>query len=229
MKKDCKRAILAAVMLLIVYHLVVFLIPFGKTAVFWVSYGFTLGGFAIGFFSIYVAFLKHPGAKSKFYGFPIARLGAIYLLVQVIACLVFMALSAICPLWIPILLYGILMAAAILGLTAAEAVREEIHQQDQVLRTSVAAMRALQSKANQLPGLCRDPETLAAVKAFAEELRYSDPVSSPALATADADLTACVDELQQAALDSDEASVRTLLPKASALLAERNRLCKLNK
>ena len=42
-------------------------------------------------------------------------------------------------------------------------------------------------------------------------------------------LSAAVDELQAAYVDGDSDAVAQLCRKASALLAERNRLCKLNK
>ena len=86
-------------------------------------------------------------------------------------------------------------------------------------------MRGLQSKVNQIAAQSGDP----AVKALAEEFRYSDPVSSEAISDAEADLSAAVDELQAAYVDGDSEAVEKLCHKTSALLAERNRLCKLNK
>ena len=106
---------------------------------------------------------------------------------------------------------------------------EEIHNQDGKLRKNVALMRALQSKLNQMAAQCDNPDAASAVKKFAEELRYSDPVSSDALAEIERDLNAAVDELQSAVIDGDSAAVKQLCRKASAILSERNRLCKLNK
>ncbi len=68
----------------------------------------------------------------------------------------------------------------------------------------------------------------AAIRELAEELRYSDPVSSEAVAETEADLAA-VDALQAAFLDGENASMAQLFRKASALLAECSRLCKVNK
>jgi hypothetical protein len=86
-------------------------------------------------------------------------------------------------------------------------------------------MRSLQSKVIQLATQSGSP----ALQALADEFRYSDPVSSPAIADAEADLTAAVDDLQAAFVDGDQDSLEQLCRKASAILAERNRLCKLNK
>ena len=225
MKKDTIRAIIVAVIMLAVYNLVAFMIPFAHTAAFWISYGFTLVAFAVVCASIYIAFIKDPNAKSRFYGFPIARIGVLYGGAQLIVSLIVMALAQWTPWWIPVLVYAIGMGAAVIGLVAADAVVEEIQTQDVKLKKDVSLMRSLQSKVSQIASQTDD----AAIKALAEEFRYSDPVSSEAIADAEADLAAAVDELQAAYVDGDNDTVAQLCRKATALLAERNRICKLNK
>lgn len=225
MNKDTIRGSVALGVLLVLYILISFLIPFVHTAVFWVSFVFTLIAFGVVAASIYIAFVKNPDAKSKFYGFPIARIGAIYGLVQLIAGLIFMALAAIVPAWAAVLVYAIALGAAVIGLVSAEAVVSEIHVQDAKLKKDVSLMRSLQSKVNQMSVHSENAE----IKALADEFRYSDPVSSDAIADAEADLAAAVDELQRACVDGDSEAAKQLCRKASALLAERNRLCKLNK
>lgn len=225
MKKDTIRWIIGLGVLLVLYILVAFLIPFVHTATFWLSFLFTLIAFGVVAASMYIAFIKNPDAKSKFYGFPIARIGVIYGLVQLIAGIIFMALAAWVPAWAAVLVYAIALGAAVIGLISAEAVVEEIRVQDVKLKKGVALMRGLQSKVNQMAGQYDD----AALKSLAEEFRYSDPVSSDALAEIERDLSAAVDELQSAIVDGDSNAIKQLCRKVSAVLAERNRLCKLNK
>ena len=227
MKKDTIRFGLTVAILLVLYLLVVFLIPFAKTPVFWLSFGYTLAAFAVAGAAFWIAFLRHPGAKSRFYGFPIAKIGAVYWLVQLIAGLLAMALGSWIPVWLAVLVYTAALGAAAIGLIAADAVADEIHAQDDKLRKNVTVMRTLQSQVSQLD--CTDPEAAAAVKKLAEELHYSDPVSSPALEEAERDLSAAVANLQSAVLDNDPPVIKQLCRTASRLLTERNRLCKLNK
>lgn len=229
MKKDTIRWIVGLGVLLVLYILVAFLIPFVHTALFWVSFLFTLIAFGVVAASFYIAFVKHPDAKSKFYGFPIAKIGAIYGLAQLAAGILFMALAAYVPAWTALLVYAFALGAAVIGLISAEAVVEEIRVQDVKLRKDVALMRSLQSKVNQMAAQCENADAAVAVKAFAEELRYSDPVSSDALTAIEADLSAAVDELQAAIVDGDSAATKQLCRKAAAVLTERNRICKLNK
>ncbi|MDY5755130.1 MAG: hypothetical protein SPK05_07765 [Eubacteriales bacterium] len=225
MKKDTIRAIVVAVIIFVIYNLIAFVIPFAHTAAFWISYGFTLAAFAVVCASIYIAFIKNPDAKSRFYGFPIARIGVLYGGAQLIVSLTVMALAKWTPWWIPTLVYAIGLGATIIGLVSAEAVVEEIQTQDVRLKDNTVMMRALQSKISQIASQTDD----AAIKALAEEFRYSDPVSNDAIADAEADLAAAVDQLQAAFVDSDNEAMAQLCRKATALLAERNRLCKLNK
>jgi len=227
MKKNTVRFGLLAAILLVLYLLVAFLIPFSKTPVFWLSFGYTLAAFAVAGAAFGIAFFRHPGAKSRFYGFPIAKIGAVYWLVQLIAGLTAMARGSWIPVWLTVLVYTVLLGAAAIGLIAADAVADEIHTQDAKLKQNVTVMRTLQSQVSQLD--CTDPEAAAAVKKFAEELRYSDPVSSPVLSDAERDLSAAIAELQSAVVDDDSDAIKQLCRKATTLLTERNRLCKLYK
>lgn len=225
MKKDTIRAMIALAVLLVLYLLVVFLIPFVHSAVFWVSFVFTMAAFAVMAVAVYIAFVKNPDAKSKFYGFPIARIGVIYGTAQLIVGLVFMALSQWIPVTVAVIVYAAGLGAAVIGLISAEAVVTQIHVQDEKLKKDVSLMRNLQSKVNQMASASKEP----ALKQLAEEIRYSDPVSNDALLEAENELAAVVDELQGAVVDGDTGATAQLSRKALSLLAERNRLCKLHK
>lgn len=229
MKKDTMRGVVGLGVLLILYILISFLIPFAKTATFWVSFVFTLIAFCVVAASIYIAFVKNPDAKSRFYGFPIARIGIIYGIAQLLAGLLLMALGKWVPVWLAVLMYAIMLGAAVIGLISADAVAEQIHAQDAKLKKDVAAMRAIQSMLSVLPGQCEDPVTAKCLTQLAEEIRFSDPVSSEATQETEADLNALTDELQKAVLENDTAAAQNLCKRCQAVLMERNRLCKLEK
>lgn len=229
MRKDMKYGIITLGVLLGVYLLLVCIIPFPNVAEVYISVGYTLIAFAVAAYACYTAFIKKPDAKSRFYGFPLAKLGFGYLVFQVIAGIPFMIWGAYVSWWVSMALFSVALAVVILGLISVEAVVEEIHVQDRQLKKDTKLMRALQSKVNQMAAQCDNPDAAAALKRFSEEMRYSDPVSSDALAEIEADLSAAVDELQSAIVDGDSNATKQLCRKASAVLAERNRLCKLNK
>lgn len=224
-----KKGVLVLALLFVVYTLIVLAVPFAKGGMFWLTYLFTAAAFGVQVYVFKLSFEKEAGAKSKFYGFPIARVGVLYLAVQLVLGLVFMALAAVAPVWLALVLYLALLAAAAVGVIATDSIRDEVERQDTQLKKNVATMRALQSKAAALPARCEDAEAKSALEKLAEEFRYSDPVSAPALTDLETDMAATMEELSAAVTDGDNAAVLALCKKISATLAERNRLCKLNK
>ncbi len=229
MKKNMTRLWTVLAVVLLVYNVVVFAAPFEKTAVFFLSWIFTLAAVGAQIYTLRTAFYRDENVRSKFYGFPIARIGAVYLIAQLILGLVFMAAGSHAALWIPLILYTVLLGAAAVGFIAADAVRSQVEEQDEKLKKNVECIRTLQSKAVSMVQLLKDEEARKALEKFSEDLRFSDPVSSEGLRDIEADLIFCMEELQQAAAEGDSASVIALEQKASSVLMERNRLCKLEK
>lgn len=229
MKKENIRAAMVFAVLLVLYNLIVFLVPFNRTNVFWISYGFTIAAFVIASIAIYIGFIKQPDAKSKFYGFPILKIGVVYTAVQIIAGLIFMLLGTYIPSWIPSILYAVIAGATVIGLVSADTVVEQIQVQDAKLKKDIFCMRELQSIACSLPGLCNNMDTKKKLENLADNMRYSDPISSKATSEAEAELKICIAELQRAVVENDLPGVAQLCIRAEALLKERNRLCKLNK
>ena len=227
MKNKIRTWIVLAI-ILVVYSVIAFALPFVHTAVFWLSYLFAVVAIAVQVYVLHTAFMKEQSVKSKFYGFPVANVGFFYLVAQLVLGLIMMALAAKIAVWIPVVLYVILLGVAAVGFIAADAMHDEVERQDVQLKKDVSVMRGLQSKVNGIVGLCGADVREDVVK-LAEELRYSDPVSNDALAEIEGELSTCVDELQAAVVDGESTAIRELCRKASVTLMERNRLCKLNK
>ena len=227
MKNKIRTWVVLAI-IFVVYSVITFALPFAHTATFWLSYVFAVAAIAVQVYILHTAFMKEKSVKSKFYGFPVANIGFFYLVAQLVLGLVMMGLAAKIAVWIPVVLYVILLGMAAVGFIAADAMRDEVERQDVRLKKDVSVMRGLQSKVNGIVGLC-GADVRDDVARLAEELRYSDPVSNDALAEIEGELSACVDELQVAVVDGDTAAIRELCRKTSVTLLERNRLCKLNK
>lgn len=229
-KNTTTRVLLVGAIALVLYNMIVFMIPFEReSAAFWLSYAFTMVAFGVVGIAVYNGMLKNPDAKSNFYAFPMIRIGLNYGVIQLIAGIIVMALGQWLAWWLVTLVYAIGLGAVIVLLISADATVEQIQTMDGQLKARVSRMRALQSRVIHLEGQCADADALKAVKALAEEMRFSDPVSSPAVAEAENELSAMVDAIQDAVADGEAAVIIQLCNKASSLLAERNRLCKLNK
>lgn len=229
MKKNITRVALTIALLLALLNLVAFLLPFSRTASFWVGYTFTSLAILAQLPLTLYAFTAKGGARNSLYGFAIARLALIYLLVQSIVGLLCMALAAWAPLSIAIIAQAAILALAIIGCMATSAIRDEIRRQDARLQKDVFVMRELRSRASALAGQAQGMAVQEQLKKLADEFRFSDPVSSDATSPLESDLRACMDNLERALADGDMESISKLCPKATALLEERNRICKLNK
>lgn len=229
MTKNANRGLIVLAIVLAVFSLIAFAVPFAHTAVFWIAYGF--GVFAI-LFQLYIfktTFAGNCDAKSRFYGFPIARLGIYYLVAQLILSVIEMALAGLIPAWPVIIVNVLALAFALIGCITAETMRDEIVQQDHKLKKNVLTMRELQSLAASMMGQCSDEEMKNAVKKIADELRFSDPVSSDATAELEAEMRSQLADIQQAVVEGDAEGAKVLCRKMMGNLAERNRVSSINK
>ena len=228
-KKNTIRTLVVLAIVLILYCVLAFAIPFVRGPVFWLSFVFTILALLAQLWVLKTSFAHGESVRSKFYGFPIARIGLIYLIVQFIVGFACMAMGAFLPTWVAIILLVVILGAAAIGLITVDAIRDEVERQDTVLKADVTAMRALQSKTASIAAQCQDPPLKKVLTSLAEQFRFSDPVSSGDTAEAEAGLNELVDLLQSAVIERDPDSALALVPRIEAALAERNRLCKLGK
>lgn len=228
-KKRRQREFLVIGILFLVFNILAFTIPFQMTAAFWTAYTFDWIAAFVQIPIFFTAFKKDGDIKSRFYGFPIARLGVTYLCIQLVAGFVVMALSPWIPVKIAIALFAVILAVAAVGFIGADAVREEIERQDIKLQETTGRIKELRSMAAYIAGQCEDGENRELLNQLAEKLRFSDPVSSEALSDIEEELAICINELKKVVVEKDSLSISAYCKKAMSVLDERNRLCKLNK
>ena len=228
MTKNASRGILTLAILLVAFSVIAFVIPFPKNTVFWIAY--FCGVVAI-LFQIYIfksSFGKQD-ARSRFYGFPIARLGIYYLIIQLAVSLVEIALSKFLSTWAVVVINILILAAALIGCISTETMRDEIVRQDRKLKKDVNNIRELQSISAALTDQCKDEELGGALKKLAEEFRYSDPCSSEMTQELEAEMKNEIADLQQAIIDGNINNAKELCNKLTGNLRERNRICSVNK
>ena len=227
MKKNTVRGMILLAVVAAVFSLIAFVLPVEKTSVFWIAY--VCGLFAI-LFQLYIFKISFDGdAKSRFYGFPIARVGVYYLAAQLILSIAEIALASIIPLWVVVIVNALLLALAVIGCVTTDAMRDEIIRQDVQLKKDVSRMRELQSLATSMLAQCTDENMKQTVKKIADELRFSDPVSSNATVELEEELKNQMADIQQAVADGDASSAKMLCEKLLSSLAERNRICSISK
>lgn len=229
MKKNGLRGYIILGILFVVLSVIAFAIPFSKTVVFWIAYLFAVIAIAYQLYVFKISFSNEGDVKSKFYGFPIAKIGLVYLIVQFVVSVIEMLLAELLPGWAALIANVVIGAAAVIGCIAADAVRTEIARQDMQLKKDVTNMRALQSLSASMVGLCNDADVKVLAQKIANEFKYSDPVSSEQTKDAEAELQCQMNEMQKAIIDGDSQAVKDLGNRILTGLTERNRICALSK
>ena len=232
MNKNSIRWYASLAIITVVYSVVMLVIPFPKgNVVFWLSYLFTMAALGAQIYVMHVAFSKGQDIKSKFYGFPIARIGFCYLVAQfgISSLFIVMETYVAIPVRLPIVLYFVLLGIASIGFISTDIARDETIRQDEKIKENISYMQLLQKKVSFFSGVSEDKSVVQALTKFSENLRFSDPVSAPAIYEAEAKLSDCVDNIQKAIMDNDGEKAIVFIRQAEIALSERNRLCKLNK
>lgn len=229
MKKNSARGISLIVLVLVVFSVMAFVIPFAHTATFWVGYGFGVLAILYQLYIFKLSFSAGSDAKSRFYGFPIARIGVYYLITQLIVSVIEMALAKLLPVWVSVVVNLLILVVAMIGCITVDTMRDEIIRQDKALKKNVSAMRELQSLSASLVNQCSDASMNGILSRIADEFRFSDPISSENTRDLEADMRSQMDDIQQALIEGDSNGVRNLCTKLIGSLRERNRICSLSK
>lgn len=139
-KKQISTIVVYAI-LLIVFNVIFFAVPFHKTAISWVSFAFTWIAFALGYGITDYAFRGTDTLQSKVYGFPVFRVGYLYLGAQIIVTFVLCVAGAImdAKAWIAVVLSIVLLGAAMIGVIATDSTRDVVEKigQENEKRTRV--------------------------------------------------------------------------------------------
>lgn len=224
--KNTARFLVVDAIVLAVFNVIAFVIPFARLAGFWAGYAFA--SFAIVFTAIVGLYaFAREGMRSKFLGMPLAIVVWAYLLAQLAVSLVEMVLSFI-PVQYPIALNVILLAAALIALIATDAGKAEVERLDAKVKAKVFFIKSLQGDVESLASATSDPSLKKSLKALADAIRFSDPMSAPELASIESSIEAKVATLRDAA-GSDAGAAVALCAEIERLVGDRNRKCKLLK
>ncbi len=228
MSKNKMREYLVIGIVLILFLIIAFVVPFSKTATFWI--GLIFGAVAIAAqMYFWASGFSGDSPKSKFYGFPIFRIGIIYLGVQLIVSIIEFACAEILPVWVAIVLNVVLLAFACLGCITTEVVRDEVERQEEKVRMETGNMTRLRSLSSDIVDRCSDSNLKVDLKKLAEEFKYSDPVTSEATSKIEAEMWQMMNEMSEAGKNGDNEVVAALCQNVLTKLSERNRVCKINK
>lgn len=226
-KKTQLYAILgiAAVMFIVI----VCVVPFRKGSIFVISLICELIAFALQIPFFKVAFEDRDSLKSKVLGFPVFRIGLIYLAVQTVLSMLMIILATAVesfPLWVAIILYVIVAGFALICGVSADIARDTVENIEMRTAVDTSFMKELRVRAESL--VSANDTYRSELTKLSENIRFSDPVSSTSSKNADHSLDMAMSELERA-LSDGSGDISALCRNVQNALNERNNIVKLNK
>lgn len=224
MGKKLLKGYILIVLVFVIY--VVSAIPFPKTKVFWAAFAFSLAAFLAQAYTLHTIMKSQAAIKDRIYDFPLIRISALYLAVQLLTSLLLMGFSAKVQVFAAVLVEMVILAAAVMGFFAVGAAQKEIIRQDNQLKKKLAGMEELRSRVQLLISRCGEGQIRELLQKLAEEIRYSNPVSEENSEEIEEEIAVLFGEAEAAALEGDVENTEELCTQIKGLLTERDRICK---
>ncbi len=234
MKQHFKYFAVVWAVLLALFNSVTFLVPnelFGITRfdkpLFWITYALVTLTF-LGNLALTMKFARSGSGEKLFLNIPLIYVGYGSLAISCAIGAVFMTVPVI-PTWI-----GAIVCIAALGIYALSCVKaiaaaDAVAAAGERVKTQSAFIRSITVDAQNLMMRAATDEAKSEVKAVYEALRYSDPMSSPALADEDMAIKSAFGSLREAVSEGNSEKISAAKNELLILIKERNSKCKLFK
>lgn len=222
MKKNGVKGYAILALLFVLVSVIAFSVPTEKTRAFWITYAFTIVAFVAQIGIWKTALGRYRILKSKFLGLPVLYIGIIYLIVQVLAFVIFLFVPAL-PTWSAIVICVVIIGFSAICMIFADVARSEIEQVEAKVQEKTSYLKSLQTEIELLAEQENDPAIKAALAQLAEKIHFSDPMSHESLAELEGQISAKVAELEMA-INKQE-----IINELSFLIDKRNKQCKIGK
>lgn len=213
----------------ITYNVVVFAISgfSGHGASFWISYIFML----IAFLALAATGLmlrqRSVQPRDWLFGYPVLKHSTIYIIAEIICSITFMLLDNIgCPWWVALVVQVLLLTVYAVFAISCFIVQDTIKEVQENVKANTYFIKMLTVDAQMLAEKVSDMEAKKEFIKFAEQVRFSDPVSNEYLNDIENQIKSQVTNAVNCIEQNDLAGAQQCCSKASLLLTERNKKCK---
>ena len=229
--KRGKSVIVVYAIAAVVFSILTLAIPFSKPAGSWMMFAFSIISFAGGCGITLFAFGKSEELKSKFYGYPVFRIGFFYTAIQVVLTLLIYIIGAFVavPYWVGLVLSVFVAGAAAIGVITTDNARDFVEEVEEKTEIVTKTIRKFKVDIADVLDFCKDENVYPSLKDLVEKFKYSDIVSNDETAPVEEQIKQEINELRN--MISTE-STEVLLAKVetiSNLLSSRNRRCEMGK
>lgn len=197
------------------------------SAMFWVAYALVTVEFIILLLSSAVA-MKEKSLKKAVYSMPAYWGSYVCLIAMAVVGGICVAVIAI-PKWVGIIACSTILAVHISIIVATQVLSGKIVATEQRVKQSTMLIKSLTVEAQTLVGLSSDANMSKCTKEVYEALRYSDPMSHPALQQVEGNICNVYNAYATAVKANDANGTQERTKELLALINERNVKCKLYK
>lgn len=233
MKKSFKAYVVIWAIFLAVFNVICFVTP-GEAAgmskfggAFWIGYIFIMLAF-IGQLVCAVMAFKEKSTQKFFYKLPLITVSYTGLVLTVIVGAVCMAIPNL-PNWVGIIACLLVLAFNAVAVIKANAAAGIVSDIDDKVKTQTAFVKISTVETQNILNRAKTEKVKAECKKVYEAIRYSDPMSSPALAEEEAEISAKIRNLKSAVISGEDETAISTAEELVLLIGERNNKCKLLK
>lgn len=230
-KNTIKNLTIFAVVL-VLYNVISFAIPFKHTPTFWGAYIF---GMVSVILQIGIVLLAANGAETlrkKVYAFPVFRMGIIYLAVQLGVSLVFSVAANFIenfPGWIIYVISVIVLGVFIILVLLTDTAKDEIIKLEEEEERQTVQVKTFRINIDSIMRRVDDKELLKLLEKLSDTAKYSDPVSCEELYAIESEITDKIGELGSLVRAGETDAAKILTEQIIDLFEDRNAQCKVYK
>lgn len=228
MNKIQKSLISVCVIVFVVLSVLYFAIPFPKNTASWIAYIACVIAVVFGWFTANIAFKGTETLMSKVYGFPVFRIGYIYLIAQVIFTIILCLINIVylVPAWISVVISVIFLAMALIGVIVTDNARDTVEKIDKETEAEIKQITYFKLDIASVVDMCNDSELKKKLNILSDKFRYSDPVSCDELTGIENQIYDEIEKLKEIVKENNREAVEEKITYVTNLLEDRNRKCK---
>ncbi|MBE5737153.1 MAG: hypothetical protein E7348_02005 [Clostridiales bacterium] len=218
----------------VLFNAITFLIPnevFGVTrfdkSVFWIAYALISLSFIAQLITAY-KFVKDDSLDKAFLNIPLLKTGYIAIIVSVIVGIVFMIFPVL-PSWLGAIVCLLVAGYFVIACVNAGVVANLVSDIDKQVKTKTAFIRLAIVETESVMARATTEEIKLEIKKVYEALKYSDPMSNPALDDIEQEIDNGLKELKKAVMENNDKKVVEISITLLLNIKERNSKCKLLK
>lgn len=140
-----------------------------------------------------------------------------------------MLLARWVPLWIPSVLYVLLLGVMLIGCIAADIARTEIERVEKEQTRDTQCMRKLRAMCTALYQNSMGSETEGVLDGLCRALQYSDPVSTEELKPEEEEMLLLMNQMAEKQEQGQYGQVLVLADRMKKKLQYRNQMCRAGK